>query len=154
MGKKAAYSKEKMEEIRKRVEKIRVIKGFSRNGMAKAMGLNSTSNFCVALKGGANFSPEMLYRIPRELGVNEDWLIDGVGDMFGAPPAENLMQSFDSAFNVNGNNSSNVTQNVSGDYKSLEMMNKLLMSQVKEKDEEIARLNKRLDKLIEMLNGR
>ena len=71
--------------------------------------------------------------------------------MFAAPPVEKLMQSFDSAFNVNGNNSSNVTQRISADYKSLEVMNKMLIKQVKEKDEEIARLNKRLDKLIELL---
>lgn len=152
MGKKAAYGKEKMDEIRKRVEEIRVLKGFSRNGMARAMGLGSTSNFCVALNGGANFSSDMLYRMHKELGVNKDWLIDGVGEMFSAPPAENLMQSFDSAFNINGNNSSNVTQQVNKDGKSLQAINQYLMEQIKAKDEEIARLNNRLDKLIEIIN--
>ena len=149
-----AYGREKMNEIRERVEKVRQIKGLSKNAMAKALGFKQGGSFCVQTVKDSrlNISPGTLYRITKEFGVNEKWLIDGVGDMFSAPPAEEIMQSFDSAFNINGNNSSNVTQNVNTDYKSLEGMNKLLMSQVKEKDEEIARLNKRLDKLIDMLN--
>ena len=62
------------------------------------------------------------------------------------------MQSFDDAFNINGNNSSNVTQQVNKDGKSLQAMNQYLMEQIKAKDEEIARLNNRLDKLIEIIN--
>ena len=149
-----AYGREKMNEIRERVEKVRQIKGLSKNAMAKALGFKQGGSFCAQTvkDGRLNLSPGTLYRITKEFGVNRDWLIDGIGDMFAAPPAEKIMQSFDSAFNINGNNSSNVTQNVNTDYKSLEVMNKLLMSQVKEKDEEIARLNKRLDKLIDMLN--
>lgn len=148
-----AYGKEKMDEIRRRIEQIRVMKGFSKNSMAKAIGLKYTGGFCAQTVEGSphNLSHGTLKLICSTLGVNWDWLIDGVGDMFAAPPVEKLMQSFDSAFNVNGNNSSNVTQRISADYKSLEVMNKMLIKQVKEKDEEIARLNKRLDKLIELL---
>ena len=149
-----AYGKEKMDEIRKRVEEVRAIKGLSKNAMARALGKKYAGNFCSQLVPGSdlNLSHDTLKSIEFRFGVNWDWLIDGVGEMFSAPPAENLMQSFDSAFNINGNNSSNVPQQVNKDGKSLQAMNQYLMEQIKAKDEEIARLNNRLDKLIEIIN--
>ena len=42
-----AYGREKMNEIRERVEKVRQIKGLSKNAMAKALGFKQGGSFCV-----------------------------------------------------------------------------------------------------------
>ena len=79
----------------------------------------------------------------------DDWWRDLI------PPDELAVQPPmmpEQPFNMNGNNSSNVTQQVNKDGKSLQAMNQYLMEQIKAKDEEIARLNNRLDKLIEIIN--
>lgn len=146
-----AYSEKQMMGIRERVKMLLNKEGVSMNAMALAAGIN-TSNFCSALAGKKNLSMKSLRLLSDKYGVNFKWLEDGVGEMFSVPSAEELIKAYDSAFQVNGNNSPNVTQYMGSDGKPLQLLDKILMAQLQEKDKEIERLNARIDRLIALLS--
>lgn len=146
-----AYSEKQMMGIRGRVKQLLDKEGISMNAMALSAGIN-TSNFCSALAGKKNLSMKSLRLLSDKYGVSFKWLETGIGEMFSVPPAEELMNAYDSAFQINGNNSPNVTQYMGGDGKPLQLIDKMLLAQLQEKNKEIERLNARIDKLLALLS--
>lgn len=146
-----AYSEKQMVGIRERVKQLLDKEGVSMNQMALTAGIN-TSNFCSALAGKKNLSMKSLRLLSDKYGVSFRWLEAGIGEMFSAPSAEELMKAYDNAFQINGSNSPNVTQYIGGDGKPLHLIDKMLLAQLQEKNKEIERLNARIDKLLSMLS--
>lgn len=148
-----AYSMEEMNGIRSRVEMLRKEKGLSKNSMAVAIGLKSKSNFCAQLveDSSKNLSNATMRLICKTFGVSHEWLEKGVGEMYDAPEAEDLMKSFDAAFAMNGNNSPNVTQMIGKKGETVQAVENMLLQQIKDRDKEIERLNARVDKLLDLI---
>lgn len=148
-----AYETKQMDEIRERMRKLVEYTGLSRNAFARKAEITQ-SNFCSAIAEHpkSNISKKSVKDIATTYGVSLKWLEDGIGEMFDAPSAEELMVSYDSVFNKNGNNSPNNTQIINEHSRSAAMVDKLLMMQLKEKDKEIERLNNRIDKLLDIIN--
>lgn len=124
-------------EIAKRVELLRKRSGISVNKMATMAGID-TGNLSRSINGKASFSDRVIYKIANALHVSVDWLEKGVEPMFSptvASPSE--VGAGISGSNVNGSNSSNVSQLLGSDAalaaenKLLREQNEFLQSQVK-----------------------
>lgn len=124
-------------EIAKRVELLRKRSGMSINKMATMAGID-TGNLSRSINGKASFSDRVIYKIASALHVSVDWLEKGIEPMFSptvASPSEVGAGIIGS--NVNGSNSSNVSQSIGSDAalaaenKLLREQNEFLQSQVK-----------------------
>ena len=124
-------------EIAKRVELLRKRSGMSINKMATMAGID-TGNLSRSINGKASFSDRVIYKIASALHVSVDWLEKGIEPMFSptvASPSEVGAGIIGS--NVNGSNSSNVSQPIGSDAalaaenKLLREQNEFLQSQVK-----------------------
>lgn len=124
-------------EIAKRVELLRKRSGMSVNKMATMAGID-TGNLSRSINGKASFSDRVIYKIAHALNVSVDWLEKGIEPMFSptvASPSE--VGAGITGSNVNGSNSSNVSQSTGGDAalaaenKLLREQNEFLQSQVK-----------------------
>lgn len=115
-------------EIAKRVELLRKRSGISVNKMAAMAGID-TGNLSRSINGKASFSDRVIYKIANALHVSVDWLEKGVEPMFSqtvASPSE--VGAGITGSNINGSNSSNVSQSIGGDA-ALAAENKLLREQ-------------------------
>ncbi len=124
-------------EIAKRVELLRKRSGMSINKMATMAGID-TGNLSRSINGKASFSDRVIYKIASALHVSVDWLEKGIEPMFSptvASPSE--VGTGITGSNVNGSNSSNVSQSLGSDAalaaenKLLREQNEFLQSQVK-----------------------
>lgn len=124
-------------EIAKRVELLRKRSGMSINKMATMAGID-TGNLSRSINGKASFSDRVIYKIASALHVSVDWLEKGIEPMFSptvASPSE--VGAGITGSNVNGSNSSNVSQSIGSDAalaaenKLLREQNEFLQSQVK-----------------------
>ncbi len=123
-------------EIAKRVELLRKRSGISVNKMATMAGID-TGNLSRSINGKASFSDRVIYKIANALHVSVDWLEKGVEPMFSptvASPSE--VGAGVTGSNINGSNSSNVSQSSSdaalaAENKLLREQNEFLQNQVK-----------------------
>lgn len=147
-----AYTSEKMNKIRDRLTCLLEQNGMSKNAMARAANIN-TSNFCRKLKKDSadNLTENNVRSVALAFNLNLQWLEDGVGEMFGAPPAIENMQMFDKVFKSNKDKSAKVTQSAGRTLADLDNTNKILMDQLESKNMEIERLNKRIDQLLAII---
>lgn len=115
-------------EIAKRVELLRKRSGMSINKMATMAGID-TGNLSRSINGKASFSDRVIYKIAHALNVSVDWLEKGIEPMF-SPTVASVAEvgAGITGSNVNGSNSSNVSQNIAGDA-ALAAENKLLREQ-------------------------
>lgn len=125
------------EEVIKRITEIRKKNGLSINKLADKCGVNS-ANLSRSLAGKASLTDRVIYKIANALHVSVDWLEKGIEPMFSptvASPSEVGAGIIGS--NVNGSNSSNVSQSIGSDAalaaenKLLREQNEFLQSQVK-----------------------
>lgn len=125
------------EEVIKRITEIRKKNGLSINKLADKCGVNS-ANLSRSLAGKASLTDRVIYKIASALHVSVDWLEKGIEPMFSptvASPSEVGAGIIGS--NVNGANSSNVSQSIGSDAalaaenKLLREQNEFLQSQVK-----------------------
>lgn len=123
-------------EIAKRVELLRKRSGMSINKMATMAGID-TGNLSRSINGKASFSDRVIYKIAHALNVSVDWLEKGIEPMF-SPTVASVAEvgAGITGSNVNGSNSSNVSQSTGGDaalqarVESLENENSFLRKQV------------------------
>lgn len=123
-------------EIAKRVELLRKRSGMSINKMATMAGID-TGNLSRSINGKASFSDRVIYKIASALHVSVDWLEKGIEPMF-SPTVASVAEvgAGITGSNVNGSNSSNVSQSIAGDaalqarVESLENENSFLRKQV------------------------
>lgn len=124
-------------EIAKRVELLRKRSGMSVNKMATVAGID-TGNLSRSINGKASFSDRVIYKIANALHVSVDWLENGIEPMF-SPTVSSIADvgAGITGSNVNGANSSNVSQSIGSDSalaaenKLLREQNEFLQSQVK-----------------------
>lgn len=124
-------------EIAKRVELLRKRSGMSINKMATMAGID-TGNLSRSINGKASFSDRVIYKIASALHVSVDWLENGIEPMF-SPTVASIADvgAGITGSNVNGSNSSNVSQSICSDAalaaenKLLREQNEFLQSQVK-----------------------
>lgn len=124
-------------EIAKRVELLRKRSGMSVNKMATMAGID-TGNLSRSINGKASFSDRVIYKIAHALNVSVDWLEKGIEPMF-SPTVASVAEvgAGITGSNVNGSNSSNVSQSTGSDAalaaenKLLREQNEFLQSQVK-----------------------
>lgn len=124
-------------EIAKRVELLRKRSGMSINKMATMAGID-TGNLSRSINGKASFSDRVIYKIASALHVSVDWLEKGIEPMF-SPTVASIADvgAGITGSNVNGANSSNVSQSIGSDAalaaenKLLREQNEFLQSQVK-----------------------
>lgn len=124
-------------EIAKRVELLRKRSGMSVNKMATMAGID-TGNLSRSINGKASFSDRVIYKIAHALNVSVDWLEKGIEPMFSPTVASAAeVGAGITGSNVNGSNSSNVSQSTGSDAalaaenKLLREQNEFLQSQVK-----------------------
>ena len=125
------------EEVIKRITEIRKKNGLSINKLADKCGVNS-ANLSRSLAGKASLTDRVIYKIASALHVSVDWLEKGIEPMFSptvASPSE--VGAVITGSNINGSNSSNVSQSLGSDAalaaenKLLREQNEFLQSQVK-----------------------
>lgn len=124
-------------EIAKRVELLRKRSGMSINKMATMAGID-TGNLSRSINGKASFSDRVIYKIASALHVSVDWLEKGIEPMF-SPTVASIADvgAGITGSNVNGSNSSNISQSICSDAalaaenKLLREQNEFLQSQVK-----------------------
>lgn len=125
------------EEVINRITEIRKKNGLSINKLADKCGVNS-ANLSRSLAGKASLSDRVIYKIANALHVSVDWLENGIEPMF-SPTASSIADvgAGITGSNVNGANSSNVSQSIGSDSalaaenKLLREQNEFLQSQVK-----------------------
>ena len=125
------------EEVINRITEIRKRNGLSINKLADKCGVNS-ANLSRSLAGKASLSDRVIYKIAHALNVSVDWLEKGIEPMF-SPTVASVAEvgAGITGSNVNGSNSSNVSQSIAGDAalaaenKLLREQNEFLQSQVK-----------------------
>lgn len=125
------------EEVINRITEIRKKNGLSINKLADKCGVNS-ANLSRSLAGKASLSDRVIYKIAHALNVSVDWLEKGIEPMF-SPTVASVAEvgAGITGSNVNGSNSSNVSQSIGGDAalaaenKLLREQNEFLQSQVK-----------------------
>ena len=125
------------EEVINRITEIRKRNGLSINKLADKCGVNS-ANLSRSLAGKASLSDRVIYKIAHALNVSVDWLEKGIDPMF-SPTVASVAEvgAGITGSNVNGSNSSNVSQSTGGDAalaaenKLLREQNEFLQSQVK-----------------------
>lgn len=124
------------EEVINRITEIRKRNGLSINKLADKCGVNS-ANLSRSLAGKASLSDRVIYKIAHALNVSVDWLEKGIEPMF-SPTVASVAEvgAGITGSNVNGSNSSNVSQSIAGDaalqarVESLENENSFLRKQV------------------------
>lgn len=131
------------EEVINRITEIRKKNGLSINKLADKCGVNS-ANLSRSLAGKASLSDRVIYKIAHALNVSVDWLEKGIEPMF-SPTVASVAEvgAGITGSNVNGSNSSNVSQSIAGDaalVRELELLRKM----VADKDEEIKFLRMQL----------
>lgn len=125
------------EEVINRITEIRKKNGLSINKLADKCGVNS-ANLSRSLAGKASLSDRVIYKIAHALNVSVDWLEKGIEPMF-SPTVASVPEvgAGITGSNVNGSNSSNVSQSTGSDAalaaenKLLREQNEFLQSQVK-----------------------
>lgn len=125
------------EEVIKRITEIRKKNGLSINKLADKCGVNS-ANLSRSLAGKASLTDRVIYKIANALHVSVDWLENGIEPMF-SPTVASIADvgAGITGSNVNGSNSSNVSQSLGSDAalaaenKLLREQNEFLQSQVK-----------------------
>lgn len=125
------------EEVINRITEIRKKNGLSINKLADKCGVNS-ANLSRSLAGKASLSDRVIYKIANALHVSVDWLENGIEPMF-SPTVSSIADvgAGITGSNVNGANSSNVSQSIGSDSalaaenKLLREQNEFLQSQVK-----------------------
>lgn len=125
------------EEVIKRITEIRKKNGLSINKLADKCGVNS-ANLSRSLAGKASLTDRVIYKIANALHVSVDWLENGIEPMF-SPTVASIADvgAGITGSNVNGSNSSNVSQSICSDAalaaenKLLREQNEFLQSQVK-----------------------
>lgn len=125
------------EEVIKRITEIRKKNGLSINKLADKCGVNS-ANLSRSLAGKASLTDRVIYKIANALHVSVDWLENGIEPMFSPTVASTAnVGAGITGSNVNGSNSSNVSQSIGSDAalaaenKLLREQNEFLQSQVK-----------------------
>jgi transcriptional regulator with XRE-family HTH domain len=125
------------EEVIKRITEIRKKNGLSINKLADKCGVNS-ANLSRSLAGKASLTDRVIYKIASALHVSVDWLEKGIEPMFSPTVASTAdVGAGITGSNVNGSNSSNVSQSIGSDAalaaenKLLREQNEFLQSQVK-----------------------
>lgn len=125
------------EEVINRITEIRKKNGLSINKLADKCGVNS-ANLSRSLAGKASLSDRVIYKIAHALNVSVDWLEKGIEPMFSPTVASVAdVGAGITGSNVNGSNSSNVSQSLGSDAalaaenKLLREQNEFLQSQVK-----------------------
>lgn len=125
------------EEVIKRITEIRKKNGLSINKLADKCGVNS-ANLSRSLAGKASLTDRVIYKIASALHVSVDWLEKGIEPMFSPTVASTAdVGAGITGSNVNGANSSNVSQSIGSDAalaaenKLLREQNEFLQSQVK-----------------------
>ena len=124
------------EEVINRITEIRKKNGLSINKLADKCGVNS-ANLSRSLAGKASLSDRVIYKIAHALNVSVDWLEKGIEPMFSPTVASVAdVGAGITGSNVNGSNSSNVSQSIGSDaalqarVESLESENSFLRKQV------------------------
>lgn len=125
------------EEVIKRITEIRKKNGLSINKLADKCGVNS-ANLSRSLAGKSSLTDRVIYKIASALHVSVDWLEKGIEPMFSPTVASTAdVGAGITGSNVNGSNSSNVSQSIGSDAalaaenKLLREQNEFLQSQVK-----------------------
>lgn len=74
--------------MHKRLKELRKKLGLRQREIAARLGV-TTSSWGNFESGRAKLPRARLYQICKEFNVNEDWLVNGRGDMFAPPPPVN-----------------------------------------------------------------
>lgn len=73
--------------MNERIRKLRKSLGLTLEKFGEAIGVSRAAMSNLE-NGNRNITPQMFKSICREYNVNEEWLRDGVGEMFCIPEAE------------------------------------------------------------------